>query len=307
MSRTYLTRQKSGTNGINALLAVLLPSVAALAPVNAVVAALTTSLSGANNDLVYTAVTKGAIGNSTTIAYTNPGTPSSALSVSVTGSAITVSLATGAGTAQVETATVTAASGATSNGNLPVTVTSALLPSGQAVVQVALTTASNTAALVATAIRAALAADAAVGAKFTVGGTGADVVLTVRPAFVAANESSMNVAWTGVLGITAVTTSTNTTAGVAPAITSTATQVKAAIEASAAASALVTAANAGGNDGSGVVTALAATALTSGVNGTAGEPWEQRWHNGSLYINASDVAKGLATDNWFRQTFTLVS
>lgn len=55
------------------------------------------------------------------------------------------------------------------------------------------------------------------------------------------------------------------------AITSTAAQVKAAIEASAAAAALVTVANKSGNDGTGVVTALTATALSGGANQTVAD------------------------------------
>ena len=60
-----------------------------------------------------------------------------------------------------------------------------------------------------------------------------------------------------------VNLATNGSAG----ITSTAAQVKTAIEASAAASALVTVANAAGNNGSGVVTALSYTALSGGAGG----------------------------------------
>jgi hypothetical protein len=51
----------------------------------------------------------------------------------------------------------------------------------------------------------------------------------------------------------------------AGAITSTAAQVKSAIDGSAPAAALVDVANAGGNSGAGVVTAMAATALSGGV------------------------------------------
>ncbi len=50
-------------------------------------------------DLTYTAVSKGIAGNSTTIRYVDPNTPSAALSVGVIGAAITVNLATDAGTA----------------------------------------------------------------------------------------------------------------------------------------------------------------------------------------------------------------
>lgn len=307
MSRQYLSRQNSGTKGINALLAILCPALAAAAPVNAVASTLTTALTGSNNDMVFTAARKGAVGDSTTIAYVNPATPSAALSVAVVGTAITVNLATGTGTAQVETATVVAAGGATADGNLPVTVTSALF-SPAVTVQVALLTATHTTAdLIATAVRAALAANATLNTYFTFGGTGADVVMTRRAAYARANDATENVAWTNVLGITAVTNSANTTPGVVAAITSTAAEIKTAIEASAAATALVTVANAGGNDGTGVVTALAATALASGVNGTAGEPWQQLWYSGALYINASDTAQGTATDTWYTEAFTLVS
>ena len=66
-------------------------------PVNAEASALTTALAGADNDMVFTAVTKGTSGDDITIAYTDPGTASAALSVGVTGSAIDVSLATDAG------------------------------------------------------------------------------------------------------------------------------------------------------------------------------------------------------------------
>src|SRR5947207_6970155 len=56
-----------------------------------VAASLTTILSGANNDLVYTARTAGAAGNSISVTYVDPGVTSS-LSISVAGSAVTVDL-----------------------------------------------------------------------------------------------------------------------------------------------------------------------------------------------------------------------
>lgn len=58
------------------------------------VASLTTVLTGANNDLVWTAVTPGAAGNSLTIAYVDPPGNNVSLSVAVVGTAITVTLAT---------------------------------------------------------------------------------------------------------------------------------------------------------------------------------------------------------------------
>lgn len=119
-----------------------------------------------------------------------------------------------AGTNQVETATIVAASGATTAGNLNVTVTSALVTGSPLVVPVALTLADDTAAKVATAIRAALNATAAITAHYTVGGTGADYSLTAIEK--AANDTTLNLAHANdtSAGITTSATSTNTTAGV---------------------------------------------------------------------------------------------
>ena len=307
MALETLRRGKTGFRNLNRHLLKLLPDNAAAAPVNAVAAALTTALTGSNNDLVFTAATKGAAGNDITIAYIDPGTPSAALSVDVDGTDITVNLATGAGTVQVETATVIAAGGATDAGNLPVTVTSALFTPA-VTVNVALDDAVHTTAdLIAAAIRAALTADATLATYFTFGGTGADVVMTRKAAYARANDATENIAWTGVLGVTAVTNSANTTAGVAPAITSTAALIKAAIEADAEADALVTVANAADNDGTGVVIAMAEDALEGGINGTVGVAWEQLWYDGYLYIVASDAGNSISGANWYRSQFSLVS
>lgn len=68
-------------------------------------AAVTTALTGTNNDLVFTALAGlGLLGNDITVRYVNPGTPSAALSVDVTGSAITVNLATDGASAITTTA-----------------------------------------------------------------------------------------------------------------------------------------------------------------------------------------------------------
>ncbi|MDP4224812.1 MAG: hypothetical protein Q8910_00380 [Bacteroidota bacterium] len=63
--------------------------VAAAAPVNAVAAALTTELSGDNNDMVFTAKTKGAAGGNIQIKYTDPAKDTAACTVAVTGSGTT--------------------------------------------------------------------------------------------------------------------------------------------------------------------------------------------------------------------------
>jgi len=119
-----------------------------------------------------------------------------------------------AGTNQVETATIVAASGATTAGNLNVTVTSALVTGSPLLVPVALLLTDNTASLVATKVRAALTAAAAITAHYTVGGTGANYTLTAIQK--AANDSTLNLAHANgtCVGITAAPTSTNTTAGV---------------------------------------------------------------------------------------------
>jgi hypothetical protein len=121
-----------------------------------------------------------------------------------------------AGTAQVETATIVAAAGATTAGDLNVTVTSAIVTGSPLVIPVALTLADDTAAKVATKVRAALNATAAVTAHYTVGGTGADYSLTASAVDRAANDATLNLAHANgtSAGITTATTSTNTTAGV---------------------------------------------------------------------------------------------
>lgn len=131
-----------------------------------------------------------------------------------------------AGTAQVETNTVVAASGCASNGTMTLVLTSAGMTGSPLNVAVALTTAAHTtAALIAAAARTALSAVAVIAARFTVGGTGADIVLTRLPtstftvstgtlSLYAANDATLNLAIPSGLGVTASATSTNTTAGV---------------------------------------------------------------------------------------------
>jgi hypothetical protein len=134
-----------------------------------------------------------------------------------------------AGNAQVETATIVAASGATSNGNLALVVTAAGLTGSPLTVNVALTTtAHTTAALIAAACRTTLAANTAVAALFTVGGSSAAITLTRKPTstftvpggtlnLYAANDATLNLLIPTALGVTGASSSTNTTAGVASA------------------------------------------------------------------------------------------
>lgn len=57
-------------------------------------ASYTTALTGSNNDLTFTSKLVGVAGNTTTVRYVDPAGNDKLLSVSVTGSAITVNLAT---------------------------------------------------------------------------------------------------------------------------------------------------------------------------------------------------------------------
>ncbi len=119
-----------------------------------------------------------------------------------------------AGVRQVETATVVAAAGATSSGNLSVTLTSSNVTGSPLAITVPLSaTTHTTAALIAGAIVTALNNEDAITAQLTVTSNGADIVITDR--FPRGNDGSLNLAITAGLGVSAVTSSTNTTAGVA--------------------------------------------------------------------------------------------
>ena len=131
-----------------------------------------------------------------------------------------------AGAAQVETATVTAASGCTSNGNLVLTVTAAGMTGSPKAINVALTTAVHTTAtLIAAACAVALNADTDYAALFTATSSGATVITTRNATssytvpggtlnLYAANDATLNVAIAAGLGVSAATTSADTTAGV---------------------------------------------------------------------------------------------
>jgi hypothetical protein len=89
------TLQMWGVTGItaNASTSTQATSVATATPVNAVAATLTTALTGAIDDLTFTAVTKGTAGQNITVAYVNAGATQT-LACTVTGTAISVNLAT---------------------------------------------------------------------------------------------------------------------------------------------------------------------------------------------------------------------
>jgi len=145
-----------------------------------------------------------------------------------TASTLTITQATGgctatawvAGTAQVETAT--AAGTITASGNASVTVTSSGLLGSPLTISVPVIL-GDTAAVWAGKVRTALAANAAIAEKLTVGGATTAISLTRLPATVgglsiySANDATLNIALANgtCTGITAAPTSANTTAGVA--------------------------------------------------------------------------------------------
>lgn len=246
------------------------------APVSAAAALLSTNLSGDNNDLVYTAVEKGISGNDISIAYVVPTVAESPLSVSVTGKAITVSLASTAAVPSVKASATTSLTG--DNNDLVFTAKTAGVAgnsisveyelagtsdaaldctvSGTAITVVlgtdgtgALDAAKNTATLIKAKIEATPTADALVDVDLAAENTGAGAV-TVMDAV--ALEGGAAADGDGILDAAA----------------NTADLVKAAIIASPAASALVTVADKAANDGSVAVTAMSATKLSGGVDGT---------------------------------------
>lgn len=122
----------------------------------------------------------------------------------------------GAGTAQVETATVVGTISTAGNASVVVTAAGMTGTPKTIAVPVAL---SDDASAVAGKIRTALAADTAVSALFTVGGSDAAVVLTRK--IKAANDSTLNISIDNgtCAGLTTAASSADTTAGVAQTTT----------------------------------------------------------------------------------------
>lgn len=131
-----------------------------------------------------------------------------------TGSVNDISCGLPNGIQQVITNTVVAGAGITTNGNAKNVVTAAGMPNSPKTVTTAVTTASHTtAALIATAMRTSLRADADVSSFYIVGGSGADITLTaIKPA---ANDPSANftIEDDTSAGITEDTTAVQTTLG----------------------------------------------------------------------------------------------
>jgi hypothetical protein len=225
-------------------------------------AALETNLGGANDDLRFVSKLPGTEGNGIQVEYLNTGVGSQPLAVTVSGTIVTVRLGLSAGTKQIEGLTVVGT--VTTAGQLDCVFTSALTGTINFTTPVEL---GDGPLVVGTKIRQRMELIAAITQNFDLSyGGDSDIVNATRKAS-AANDGTLVFSYANgtAAGMTNAS-SGNTTAGVAPAIQSTAAQVDAAIEAYAPAAALVTVTNKAANDGSGVVSAMAAANLTGGVN-----------------------------------------
>jgi len=120
-----------------------------------------------------------------------------------------------AGVAQIETATVVGTIDVAGEGDAAVIVTASGLAGSPVTYNVAVAN-LDTASAVGGKIRTALGLESAITDRFTVSGSGADVVLT--KILKQANDASLNISIDNgtCTGLTAAPTSVNTTAGVAP-------------------------------------------------------------------------------------------
>lgn len=240
-------------------------------------AALTTALTGTNNDIVYTADAAGLAGNDITIEYnsTNREPGQSAAVCHTSGNAITVDLKTSAGVK----ATATLTSSGVFQDAETVTIDEVeytfktALSTGPTVAYEVLIGATAAASL--DNLKSAVNLTAGIGTTYS---TGTEIHPTVTATTNADDSQVFEAKTLGAAGN--LIASTETTANNAfgdtvfaggediNQVLSTADEVKTAVEADTAAAALVGVADAGGNDGSGVVTVMAATNLTGGSDGT---------------------------------------
>lgn len=257
-------------------------------PVNAVASTLTTELTGENNDLTYTAKTKGAAGDNISVAYVNPGTPNAELTVGVVGTAITVNLATDAGTA------ASADIGSGADGTVTTTVDAVGDAGNDYTIQVVVGEGNNidlSAAIDGTAITVTLGTDdtGAVDNTKNTATLVADAINEI-PGVTAAASGEGDAALTTAEGPTSFL------GGIDPAITTTADDIITAIGEDEDADALVAVAKAAENSGAGVVTAMPTTNLNNGADGTVGSQWEIRVDDSYIYIAADDNT--VADANW---------
>lgn len=220
-------------------------------------AALTTSLTGSNNDLVWTARTAGSAGNSIALIYDNSAAQT-ATTASLSGTTLTIDLAT-----QVTTAALTTTMTGTNND----VVLTAVAP-GSAGNNVSLTLVnpgSGTHALAVSVSSNDITVNLGYGSgAITTTGSLLIAALNASTAAAALMTATLAAANDGT-GLVTALSKTNLTGGNDKSIVATANDVRNCIDHSPA-NALVGVQVAGGNDGTGVVTALSSTALSTGAD-----------------------------------------
>jgi hypothetical protein len=246
----------------------------------AVAASLTTGVEDDNNAITWEAVTPGADGNDISIAYVNPGTPNSALDVSVAEKAITVSLATNAA------AYANGTSGAEADNN-GLTWTSKLVGVlGNDIVVVLENPDANSQELAISIKGHTIIISLATSEVGAITTTAADIIAAIADDDDA--KALVGVDNTGdSTGAGAVTDEVIELAnGSALAVTSTAADVIAAVAIDAEASLLVSGSNTGESTGLGVIAPKAATKLAGGSDAASAAE--------GLLLNDVDVTYGSA-------------
>lgn len=238
----------------------------------AATAVLTTALTGANNDLDFTAVATDATGNKVTITYINPGVDSGSLLVRVNGNDIAVWLATGVLTAATGTLTDGNSTDVSDGATCVIGVTTYRFKSTMAQIGDIQIGASADATLL--SLAKTLSGTGVAGTDmFT--GTPADPAVTSSTSVVS-HAITLTARTKGTVGNSIVLTgATHLTASGAAltggvntdTITTVSGDIITAIAAETTAAALVVATNHSGNNGTGVVTAMAKSSLIGGITG----------------------------------------
>jgi hypothetical protein len=227
-------------------------------------ATASTSLAGANNDVKYDAQNAGAAGNDISVEYVDPGVSGAALGVEVDGSDITVNLGTDAD----NFASYTTALAGTNN---DIVYTADVFgPSGNSITVTYVDPAANDQNLIIGVVGNAITVNLSTDGAGVITATANDIIAELEDTPAAA--ALVNVAQADTYGsgvVTAMALQTLSGGDNGGEITSTADAVKAEIESTPAADALVAVSDVGGNDGSGLVTAMVPLSLSGGLTGGA--------------------------------------
>jgi len=232
-------------------------------------AALSTDLTGANNDLDITANEDGSSGNDISVAYVDPGVAGATLGIetesdNIIGRRITVNLATGAkGASLIETSLVG------DNNDLRFTAAEAGAD-GDDITIAYIDPSANNASLGMVVTGTDIVINLATGAGGAITTTANQILALINGTLISQKLVTVTLkAGSNGTGVVTALVETNLANGSdGGAITSTAALVAAALNAMS--EEWVTAANKSGNNGTGLVTALARTNLASGTDQIAG-------------------------------------